>query len=427
MRPLTISPNRRFLVHTDDGSPFFWLGDTAWELFHRLDLAEARHYLENRAAKGVTVIQAVALAELDGVGTPNANGDLPLHDRDPARPNEAYFSHVDSIVDLAASLGMYVALLPSWGDKVNPAWSKGVEPLFTPESGRTYGRFLGERYRDRPGIVWVVGGDRPVGEPVHAETWRAIAVGLAEGDGHSHLRTFHPVGPGRSSTDFHHDAWLDFNMVQSGHAKRDVDNAAMVAADYALSPVKPTLDAEPCYEDHPVGWDPLKGWFDDWDVRKAAYNAVFAGAFGHTYGCNNVWQMHDPANNTPMGYARHSWRETLDLPGAGQMRHLKDLLLSRPFLTRVPDQSLLADPDAAEKRVRATRDANGAYALVYCPSGDPVTVRLGGLGKGGALRASWFDPRTGRSEPGNDGPAGGEREFTPPSAGPGNDWVLVVE
>ena len=83
---LKISPNRRFLVQ-HDGTPFFYLGDTAWELFHRLNREEADRYLENRARKGFTVIQAVALAELDGLNTPNAYGHRPLIDNDPAKPD----------------------------------------------------------------------------------------------------------------------------------------------------------------------------------------------------------------------------------------------------------------------------------------------------------------------------------------------------
>ena len=71
---LQVSANRRFLIH-DDGTPFFYLGDTAWELFHRLTLDEADYYLRDRAAKGFTVIQAVVLAEMDGLHTPNMNGD----------------------------------------------------------------------------------------------------------------------------------------------------------------------------------------------------------------------------------------------------------------------------------------------------------------------------------------------------------------
>ena len=98
---LRVSDNRRFLVR-DDGAPFFYLGDTAWALFQRLDLAEAARYLEDRAAKGFTVIQAVALSEFDGLRAPNRYGDLPLHDGDPLRPNEAYFRHVDAVIDIAS-------------------------------------------------------------------------------------------------------------------------------------------------------------------------------------------------------------------------------------------------------------------------------------------------------------------------------------
>ena len=66
---LKVSENRRFLVF-EDGSPFFYLGDTGWELFHRLNKEESEKYLENRRSKGFTVIQAVVLAELDGLNVP---------------------------------------------------------------------------------------------------------------------------------------------------------------------------------------------------------------------------------------------------------------------------------------------------------------------------------------------------------------------
>ncbi|MCB0151002.1 MAG: DUF4038 domain-containing protein, partial [Caldilineaceae bacterium] len=127
---LKISENRRFLVH-DDGTPFFYLGDTAWELLHRLTYEETARYLADRAAKGFTVIQAVVLAELDGLHTPNRNGDVPLIDDDPTQPNEAYFAHVDAVVALAASLGLHIGMLPTWGDKWNVKWGVGPE-IFTP-------------------------------------------------------------------------------------------------------------------------------------------------------------------------------------------------------------------------------------------------------------------------------------------------------
>ena len=104
---IRVSDNRRFLV-TENGLPFFWLGDTAWELFHRLDRQQAEHFLKNRAQKRFTVIQAVALAEFDGIRLPNAYGETPLVDDDPTRPNEAYFAFVDEVIDMAAGLGLYI-------------------------------------------------------------------------------------------------------------------------------------------------------------------------------------------------------------------------------------------------------------------------------------------------------------------------------
>jgi hypothetical protein len=110
-----VSENKRFILR--DGKPFFWLGDTAWELFHRLNTAEATYYFKKRSEQGFTVIQAVALAELDGLHTPNPNGDLPLLNDNPKEPNEKYFAHVDHLIDLAKSFGLTIALLPTWGDK----------------------------------------------------------------------------------------------------------------------------------------------------------------------------------------------------------------------------------------------------------------------------------------------------------------------
>src|SRR5687768_679714 len=156
---LKVSENKRFLV-TEEGKPFFYLGDTAWELFHRLNREEADTYLKNRAERGYTVIQAVVLAELKGLTDPNPYGHLPLADNDPTKPNEAYFQHVDYIVDKANSLGIYVGMLPTWGDKWNKKWGNGPE-IFTPQNAAQYGEWLGRRYKER-GIIWILGGDRPV-------------------------------------------------------------------------------------------------------------------------------------------------------------------------------------------------------------------------------------------------------------------------
>jgi hypothetical protein len=190
---LRVSKNHRFL-ETNDGKPFFWLGDTAWELFHRLSREEAEKYLKNRAEKGFTVIQAVALAELDGLHTPNAYGEIPLENDDPTKPREAYFQHVDYVIRKAEELGLYVGLLPTWGDKVfKNRWGAGPE-IFTPANAKAYGLWIGKRYKNQKNIIWILGGDRNPRDEKDVGIWRAMAAGIEEGVGGQDkaLMTFHP-------------------------------------------------------------------------------------------------------------------------------------------------------------------------------------------------------------------------------------------
>ncbi len=419
---LRVSENRRFLVH-DDGRPFFYLGDTAWAIIQRLDREETDEYLRDRAAKGFTVIQTVVVSEFAGLTAPNPAGEVPFIDGDPNRPNEAFFRAVDYLVERAGALGMYVGLLPTWGDKVGPVgWGTGPE-VFTPTNAEMYGEFLGRRYRDAP-IIWIVGGDRDPLEARHFATWRALATGLDRGDGGRHLMTFHPQGRASSSRSFHGDEWLDFNMNQTGHQLQGLAGYRQIEHDYCLAPTRPTLDGEPCYEDHPVVGG--AGYFSDIEPRRAAYWALFAGACGHTYGANGIFQAWRPGVEDRFG-VRRSWREALALPGAAQLRHARALLESRPFLERIPDQTLLIG-GAGEwpEHRRATRASDGSYALIYSPTGTPFTVDLGQLA-GERTVAHWYDPRAGTAREAGTWPGGTAQGFTPPSSGPGADWVLVLD
>lgn len=207
---LTVHESRRFLMW-DNGTPFFYLGDTAWELFHRCNRQEAEMYLKDRASKGFTVIQAVALAELDGLHTPNPYGHTPLIDDDPLKPNEPYWKHVDDMVEMANRMGIFIGMLPTWGDKWNRKWGAGPE-IFNPQNARTYGEWIGNRYKGR-NIIWILGGDPPVENERHYAILRGMAEGIRAAVGKSQLMSFHPVGQQHSSQYFHHDDWLDFNMV----------------------------------------------------------------------------------------------------------------------------------------------------------------------------------------------------------------------
>lgn len=434
---LQVSPNHRYLVKQDN-TPFFYLADTAWELFHRLNRDEIDFYLRNRAKKGFTVIQATLLAEDNGLSVKNAEGELPLINFDPATPNDKYFRLVDYTVDKAAANGLYMALLPTWGSwvdgKPHRIW-EGRE-VFNARNAYVYGLFLGKRYATKANIIWVLGGDRsPVG---YREIWDAMAKGLKEGDGGTHLITYHPGGATSSSRFLSNAPWLDFNMLQVGHYRFNGNDAEAVEHDYNSHPTRPVVDGETTYEDMPLDTLPENPRFTAYDVRKAAYWAVFAGAMGNTYGHNSVWQMYRKGD-VPIDGARIEWNKALDVEGSSQMVYLRDLMESRPYLTRIPDQSLILSNAQSigrdSDRVQITRDGtigknNATYIFAYLPILKIFRINTSVI-PSSTFRAWWYNPRTGASlligvfkNHGDFSPAG---NHLPGASQGGPDWVLVID
>lgn len=445
---LKISENKRFFTD-QDGKPFFWLADTGWLLFNRLTREEADRYLTDRQQKGFNVVQVMVVQALRAV---NVYGDSALTNRDLGMPKVTdgstlenaeqydYWDHVDYIVSKAAEKGIKIGMVPIWGNAVKNGKTSAAQ-------AKAYAKFLARRYRDRPNIVWINGGD--IQGDVVPEVWEAIGSTLRAEDP-NHLITFHPFGRMQSSKWFHDREWLDFNMFQSGHRTYAQDNEAKdlrygednwryVETDYARTPVKPVLDGEPSYENiwHGLHDKTLPVWTAD-DVRRYAYWSVFAGACGFTYGNNGVMQMRKQRTMSAQANAGDQvavppamdpkvalWNEAIHDPGAGQMIHLKNLMLSKSYLERVPDQSLIAENGERYDRLLATRGKD--YALIYTWNGRDMKINMGRIGDA-KVKASWYDPRTGQTKVLGQIENKGIRTFNPPGeVRNGNDWVLVLE
>ncbi len=425
---LKISPNGRFFVQ-DNGHPFFWLADTAWGLYPHATPSDVDLYLHDRAAKGFTVIQTVA-ALWDARSRPNYDGQLPFIDRDPTKPNEAYFQNMDNVINKAQSLGLYVAILPFWLKGVGG----NIPALLDPATAEWYCHYLAWRYRDKP-VIWIIGGDTGGNTstgPDYTPLVRAMAAGLHAGDGGVHLITYHPTGRQSSSFWFQSEPWLNFDLLQSGHFIQNT-NYEMVAADYVKTPVKPIVDGEPGYEnitDRLVNsaTDPNATRIGAQDVRRYGYLSVFAGAAGHTYGNGEVYEFWLPERApAPRWGSGLPWPQSLLLPGSGQMQYLRKLIESRPMLVRIPDQSLIVgDTFRTTQRLQATRASDGSYAFIYTSAGLPITVNTSLLA-GTTLRAYWYDPRTGAATLIGEIPKTATHTFTPPDSGKGSDWVLVLD
>ncbi len=393
--PVKVSGNGRYFVD-QKGAPVFWLGTTQWQLFREYGVDDARTILERTKAHGFAFAQAMLFGVGDGTQA-NVQGDAPWTSVDPLTPNEAYFQNVDAVLQIARENDVVISLT-----LYHQRWRN----LITERNARGYTRWLAQRYRDVPNIVWSM---TPEAKPEFVPVLRELAAGLREGDGGAHLITFKPDPAPYSSSFLHEEPWLDFDSMQVW-ASIDLIYP-FVTKDYNLTPVKPVLMAEGAYEHgSEYGFDVTPLW-----VRRQAYYSYLAGAH-HTYGHNDSWRV------------LPTWRQALDAPGAVQMGILRGIFEARKewwFL--VPDQSTLASGGNTEGRVLnlAARHKDGKWLMVYLADRATFSLDLSKLAGADRATASWVDPRTGQQTPIGDFGSHGIEEFTTPDGW--EDALLIVE
>ncbi len=442
---LEVTPDGHRIQHAD-GTPFFWLGDTAWRL-PTISADDVEQYLSTRSNQGFNVVQM----NLTGMNSPDFTGNRPFTGDGPTwqdfSPNEAYWAGIDRIFDQAESNGIYLVALPWWG----PQAGDPERRFFTdPDTANLeYARFLGERYGSRPNVIWCVAGEYskpyasrspgPVPEE-HIRGHELMANGIREASRSKRLMTIHPAGLFSSSDDFHDQEWLDFNMIQS-HKGFDYI-VPMVSADYQLKPPKPVLSSEGWYEEEPRMYE-LPTWDDmdpAWLQRFQAYWSVFHGSFGFTYGHAKVWRMEDEN-----GQRSCLPTDTIESPASRCLVHLRTLVETEFPSSWEPVQGLFTTGTIGSDFghfFEETPNLNCAVvatdrssALIYSTRGMNFCVKMDALTPG-EVQAFWFNPRDGNRKELTDsefsgelhsGPGAPDTWFYPPGGyEDANDWVLKL-
>ncbi len=416
LAPVAISDNGKYLLDVN-GEPFFWMGDTAWEMHHRLTREEIVTYLDDRQQKGITVILFM-IPFFDLADEPqhdNRYGDIPFIDQDITQPNESYFQLVDFSLTEMEKRGITAGFVPLWGFVI--AGKNGFKVSDADVS--TYAQWLSNRYKERKNIIWISGGDTGV-DP----QWAILGRELKTADPEK-LVTFHPGRDGISSYHMWGDAdWLDFHMTQTGHSPNLAANYKTINSVYNSSS-KPILNGEPAYEDIRVkipNKDPFK--MPPHQVRKAAYWSLLAGGFGHVYGHVEIIQFAAAMPDQPFTYGADSyWMEALDAPGVNQISYLSSLLRSVPWHTFSPRQNLIVSANPiGPAHIRAARSADLSRAFIYFPERQSAKIQLAELV--GPLKVRWFDPSTGQAQQAGIVEATGSVAFTAPFA---EDSLLILE
>ncbi|MBI2299129.1 MAG: DUF4038 domain-containing protein [Armatimonadetes bacterium] len=411
---LRVSDDHRYLCHAD-GTPFLWIGDTAWAVPFRSKPDDWLTYLDNRVRKRFTLIQ-VAIAP-EWAGERDAQGRAPFIDGDLTRPDPAFWQTYEAKLRQANERGLEVLVV----GLMEPTRRYPEEA-----AAKLFARYLGAR----------LNGDHVLFSPSFDSGFRPLgdAVGEAIKDAApEHLVTQHPGTPSGEATNviaekYHDRAYLDFAGDQSGHNGGNRERCARQAIEWNLhlyhrTPPKPVINLEAMYDAHGVD-----GWTAD-DARSLGWRSVLSGAAGYTYGCGDTPAKVPEMNGGIWFWADEPdrpdhWRKAIDWESAGQMTVLHDFLAGIPWwrlepaIERVHDQ-----PAESVRRVCLAAAREGDLAVAYLPDNDRVRFDAKGLKPGRAAR--WLDPVHGAWQP---AAAPVMEDDTVTYAAPSRgEWVLLLQ
>jgi hypothetical protein len=428
------SANPRILVDQNN-VPFLMVGDSPHSRpFSNLSTVNAAAYLADRASRGINCLWVNLFDVRPVEGRPDGsllNGTKPFtktipgtHYYDLTTPNEAYFAHVDQIIQIAAKDDIVLM--------IDPLETAGLLPTAlanSPTRCRSYGRYLGHRYKNFPNIIWLSGNDfQKWRVPANDAVITSVALGIKAEDP-NHLQTVELNYQASCSLDDPNWARIvDLNLAYTYYA-----TYAEVLHCYNQSPKIPVFMGEANYEYEMNGGEDFGS---PHVLRMQEYWTMLSGATGQLYGNKYTWRFLADGNSH------------LDSPGVVQLEYMENLFKTRKWYDLVPDQRhtfvtagyghfISSGPPATPARgrfaqnnyVTAAVTPDGTLGMAYLPQGGTIIVAMSKLQNG--ITARWFDPtnNTFRAIAGSPFPNRGTRRFTSPGKnGAGDlDWVLVLQ
>jgi len=412
--PLRLSADRHSLVYAD-GTPFFWLGDTAWNGVIRGDDANWERYLRTRAEQKFSVIQYVSInwrgdAE-DEFGEKACTEQHPIH------VNPRFFQRLDKRVAMINEHGLIAAPVALWALLETDLGYK-LDEL----DAVRLARYIVARYAAHQ-TVWLLGGDGNY-QKMGVDRWKRIGRAVFPPERKRRLCTLHPCGQNWVGEEFRNEPWYDIIGYQSGHGDSEEHLRWLAqgppARNWNREPILPVINLEPNYETA-IAYH-HRTVFNDRHVRRAAYWSLLnSPTAGVTFGHDAVWNWNFETGPSEGHGNLHNgrvppWYTGLDTPGVRSMTVLRDIFESLPWWTLRPAPDLLARQpglDDVARTIVVARSAQDGAILAYTPCGGEIAFRerLG-------TNAAWIDPRTGQRAPAS--PDGST--FAAPDD---RDWLLL--
>lgn len=428
---MALSKDKSYLINTITNKPVFITGEQAYSLATNLSRnSDIEYYLSTRQSMGFNLIWVGAVDQAYLVDPPgNALGQVPFvgypdgHGKAFTNMNEAYFSHLDYVIQRAAAHGFTVLLNaafvgsgPSWCSD-DTGWCRELKTASNADLTK-YGVYLGNRYKSYPNIIWMMGGDCDLKDyPIFKTKMDAIANGIRSMDS-IHLMTIETQPPdGASQDNMHGSTWINLNFLYQDAPGM----AAKANTDYSRSDSLPMFIGEDNLENETVG---------DLVERREAYQGVLGGAhLGSVFGNCVIWPfgaVYKYCNIQP----GQTWRNRLNSTGSIGRQYLGQLMRSREHWQMVPDTNhtvVTAGYGSGDTVTVTSRTKDGQSILAYIPNGNATTLTVAMNKITSAMRTVkgwWFNPSSGTATFIGSYANTGTKNFTPPDS---SDWVLVMD
>ncbi len=428
---MALSADKKYLINTVTNEPVFITGEQAYSLATNLwSNKDIEYYLSARQSMGFNLIWVGAVDQAYLVNPPgNALGQVPFigypnsGGRAFTRMNEAYFQHLDYVIQRAAAHGITVLLNtafvgsgPNYCSDVT-GWCKELQTASDPDL-TAYGAYLGRRYRSYPNIIWMMGGDCDLRDyPIFKTKMDDIAYGIKSADS-VHLMTIETEPPDGASQDrMQGSKWIDLNFLYQDAPGM----AAKANADFVRKDALPMFIGEDNLENETV---------DDLVERREAYQGVLGGAYlGFEFGNCVIWPF-----GATYPYCKiqpgQTWQNRLMSIGSIDRAILGRLMRSREHWEMVPDADHTVTKSGFGEGDTVTvtsRSRDGQTIIAYIPNGNATTLAVA-MAKIQSISHEtncwWFNPTSGTANFIGEYPNSGTRHFTAPDS---QDWVLVID
>jgi hypothetical protein len=414
---MTLSKDGKYLVNTITNKPVFITGEDAFAMNGNLSDADLEMYLSDRASKGYNLIWISAVDNVYSVHPPRDSlGNIPFSGGDFLNAQEAYFAHLDYVIQRAEAYRITVMLNPAFSGY--PCKGGGWCPEMKAASDATmiaFGAYLGNRYKSYPNVIWLIGGDadiRHLGRAIETKL-NDIATGIRSADT-IHLMTAENIRGESSLDQWQGSSWMDLNGLYN--VPPDFPSAAN--SNYQRRDFLPLFEMEDYYEgDHSM---------TDLGLRTEAYWAVLSGAYlGGFFGNNAIWCFGGAWDTIGK-----TWQSQLSSTGSLGRSNMGRLFRSREHWKMVPDINhtiVTAGYGSGQTLTVASRTSDGQTIIAYIPNGNSATITVDLTkitSQNDKATCWWYEPSSGTVKKIGIFANSGSHNFIPPDS---NDWVLVID